>query len=205
MKIALVMALTIMFFTPILKLKADEVDYSDFSNVKKEKTDDEQLNNVRPTASVTVGYKATSLLSNYKDITHLDCVAIDYYQSLGAFAKKKRIVNLALAVGIDYCIPPTYSFYVFKPTALLGIDINAYTTKTLQISPFVLTGASYYTVMLSDVTSYIDMDSFTYVLTTGVKLYLRHSVSVAFQFNVEYDPLNDVPVYSGSITAGFWF
>ena len=205
MKITLVIALTVMLFIPMLKLKADEVDYSEFTNDKKEEGDNQQGKRVIPSASVTVGYKATSLLSNNKSITHLDCVAIDYYQSLGAFTKKKRIVNLALAVGIDYCIPPTYSFYVFKPIAQLGIDIDAYTADNLQISPFVLTGASYYTVMASDFISYLDMDSFTYILTTGVKLYLQHRISVSLQFNVEYDFLNYMPVYSGSITAGFWF
>ena len=193
-----------MLFTPIANLKADEVEYYEFVD-NKEEVGDQQQKSVTPTASVTVGYKATSLLSNYQDITHLDCVAIDYYQSLGAFTKQKRTVNLALSVGIDYCIPPTYSFYVFKPTALLGIDINAYTKNNLQLSPFVLTGASYYTVMANDLIPYFDMDSFTYVLATGVKLYLKYRVSVAFQFNVEYDFLNDMPAYSGSITAGFWF
>ncbi len=205
MKVALMMVLTIMLFTPISKLKADEVDYYEFLDNKQEKADDQQQKIVTPTASVTVGYKATSLLTNYQGISHLDCVAIDYYQALGAFAEKKRTVNLALAVGIDYCIPPTYSFYVFKPTALLGIDINAYTANNLQVSPFVLTGASYYSVMANDFISYLDMDSFTYVFSTGVKLYLKHRVAVALQFNVEYDFLNYMPVYSGSITAGFWF
>lgn len=205
MKIALVMALTIMLFTPILKLKADEVDYYEFLDDNQEEIDDQLEKRVTPTASVTVGYKATSLLSNYQDVTHMDCVAIDYYQSLGGFAEKKRTVNLAIAVGMDYCIPPTYSFYVLKEIVLLGIDINAYTADNLQVSPFVLTGVSYITVMTSDFVSYFDMDSFTYIVTTGVKLYLKHRVALSFQFNVEYDFFNYIPIYSGSITAGFWF
>ncbi len=204
MKIALVMALTIMLFTPILNLKADEVDYSEFVTKKKEVFDPQQKR-VIPTASVTVGYKATSLLNNYQTTTHLDCVAIDYYMSLGAFTKPQKTVTLAISAGIDYCLPPTYSFYVFKPIALLGININAYTAQDIQVSPFVLTGGSYYTVMTNDFDSYYDIDSFTYIIATGVKLYLKHRVSVALQLNIEYDIITDMPIYSGSVTAGFWF
>ncbi len=197
-KIVLVIALTIMLFTPILKLKADEVDFNEFLTYKQE-------NIGTPLGSLTVGYKATSLLSTYDDVTHLNCMVVDYFQSINTLPPKKQNVSFALSIGIDYCLPSNYSFSVFKPTVLLGIDIDAYTSNNIKVAPFILTGGSYYSILSNDFNTSQYFDSGTYIITTGVTLYLKHTIAVVFRFNIEYDLIAFIPIYSGSITAGFWF